>query len=122
MLGYRVLFHIFKGQRSTDLHSVLQKPVLQSGRVIQVQICPEDLFPLRSVGTMVCNKNIDNFHNESEQIAFAPGVTPPGESVVWVPGQACLVIGAPFIYRSSLEHVECMLHVCCAALGFVLRA
>jgi len=42
------------------------------------KVWPEDLFPLRSVGRLVCDQNIDNFHNESEQIAFSPGITVPG--------------------------------------------
>jgi catalase len=27
---------------------------------------------------MVLNKNVDNFFNENEQLAFSPGVVPPG--------------------------------------------
>lgn len=42
------------------------------------KIFPEDQFPLKPVGKMVLNKNIDNFFNEQEMIAFNPGVTPPG--------------------------------------------
>ncbi|CAM6029368.1 hypothetical protein BDL97_13G072600 [Sphagnum fallax] len=42
------------------------------------KIWPEDLFPLQPVGRMVLNKNIDNFFNENEQLAFSPGVVPPG--------------------------------------------
>ena len=44
------------------------------------KIFPEDQFPLKPVGRMVLNKNIDNFFNEQEMIAFNPGVTPPGLS------------------------------------------
>lgn len=39
---------------------------------------PEDIFPLQPVGRMVLNKNIDNFFNENEQLAFCPGVIVPG--------------------------------------------
>ncbi|DBA86136.1 hypothetical protein WJX77_002458 [Trebouxia sp. C0004] len=39
---------------------------------------PQDKFPLRKVGKMVINQNIDNFHNEAEQIAFNPGTVVPG--------------------------------------------
>jgi catalase len=42
------------------------------------QIWPEEIFPLRTVGRLVLDQNIDNFHNESEQIAFSPGLSPPG--------------------------------------------
>ena len=33
---------------------------------------------LQPVGRMVLNKNVDNFFNENEQLAFSPGVVPPG--------------------------------------------
>lgn len=33
---------------------------------------------VQPVGRMVLNKNIDNFFNENEQLAFSPGVVPPG--------------------------------------------
>lgn len=42
------------------------------------KIWPQDKFPLRKVGKMVLDQNIDNFHNESEQIAFNPGTVVPG--------------------------------------------
>ncbi len=34
---------------------------------------------MRKVGKMVLDQNIDNFHNESEQIAFNPGTVVPGD-------------------------------------------
>ncbi|URE35911.1 hypothetical protein MUK42_18263 [Musa troglodytarum] len=39
---------------------------------------PEDVFPLQPVGRMVLNKNIDNFFNENEQLAFCPAIIVPG--------------------------------------------
>lgn len=39
---------------------------------------PEDRFPLLEVGRMVLNKNINNFFNENEQVAFAPALVVPG--------------------------------------------
>eukprot|EP00891_Asterochloris_glomerata_P006791 jgi/Astpho2/6791/Aster-07235 len=39
---------------------------------------PEEQFPLRKVGRMVLDKVVDNFHNESEQIAFSPHNLVPG--------------------------------------------
>lgn len=39
---------------------------------------PEDLFPLQPVGRMVLNRNIDNFFNENEQVAFCPALVVPG--------------------------------------------
>ena len=44
-----------------------------------VQNWPQDQFPLRAVGKMVLDQNIDNFHLEAEQIAFNPGTVVPGQ-------------------------------------------
>lgn len=40
---------------------------------------PTDQFPLRQVGHLVLDTNIENFHNENEQIAFSPGRVVPGD-------------------------------------------
>lgn len=42
------------------------------------KIFPEEQFPLKPVGRMVLDRNISNFFNEQEMIAFNPGVMPPG--------------------------------------------
>jgi hypothetical protein len=42
------------------------------------KVWPEHLFPLHPVGRMVLNKNIDNFFNENEQLAFCPALVVPG--------------------------------------------
>ncbi|PWZ27056.1 Catalase isozyme 3 [Zea mays] len=39
---------------------------------------PEDLLPLRPVGRLVLDRNVDNFFNENEQLAFGPGLVVPG--------------------------------------------
>jgi catalase len=39
---------------------------------------PEDQFPLRPVGKMTLNQNVDNWFNDNEMLAFNPGVAPPG--------------------------------------------
>ncbi|MBA2355119.1 MAG: catalase [Acidobacteria bacterium] len=39
---------------------------------------PEDQFPLRHVAVMTLNRNVDDFHNESEQIAMGTGVLVDG--------------------------------------------
>ena len=39
---------------------------------------PEEDIPLQPVGVMRLDRNIDNFHNESEQIAFSPAITVGG--------------------------------------------
>ncbi|KAJ4824710.1 Carnitine O-acetyltransferase mitochondrial [Turnera subulata] len=42
------------------------------------KIWPEDLLPLQPVGRLVLNKNIDNFFNENEMLAFNPAHVVPG--------------------------------------------
>eukprot|EP00252_Welwitschia_mirabilis_P020652 TRINITY_DN50_c0_g1_i1.p1 TRINITY_DN50_c0_g1~~TRINITY_DN50_c0_g1_i1.p1 ORF type:complete len:220 (+),score=-3.68 TRINITY_DN50_c0_g1_i1:1275-1934(+) len=42
------------------------------------KVWPEDLFPLQPVGRLVLNRNIDNFFNENEMLAFNPGAIVPG--------------------------------------------
>ncbi|GMH34282.1 hypothetical protein BSKO_02116 [Bryopsis sp. KO-2023] len=41
---------------------------------------PEELFPLMPIGRLVLNRNIDNFFNENEQLAFCPALVVPGIS------------------------------------------
>jgi catalase len=42
------------------------------------KIWPEDKFPLRHIGTMTLNRNVDDHHNENEQIAMGTGVLVDG--------------------------------------------
>jgi catalase len=42
------------------------------------KVWPEELFPLQPVGRLVLNRNIDNFFNENEQLAFCPALVVPG--------------------------------------------
>jgi catalase len=42
------------------------------------KIVPEELVPVRRVGTMTLNRNVDNFFAETEQVAFHPGNIVPG--------------------------------------------
>jgi catalase len=42
------------------------------------KIWPEDRFPLRHVGVMTLNRNVDDFHNENEQMAMGTGVLVDG--------------------------------------------
>jgi len=39
---------------------------------------PEELIPVQMVGKMTLNRNIDNYHTESEQVAFNPANVVPG--------------------------------------------
>jgi catalase len=42
------------------------------------KIVPENLVPVKLVGTMTLNRNVDNFFAETEQVAFHPGNIVPG--------------------------------------------
>jgi len=42
------------------------------------KLIPEEIVPLRMVGKMVLNRNVDNFHAETEQVAFLPTNLVPG--------------------------------------------
>jgi catalase len=42
------------------------------------KIWPEDKFPLRHLGVMTLNRNVDDHHNENEQIAMGTGVLVDG--------------------------------------------
>ena len=56
------------------------------------KIWDEDDFPLQEVGKMVLDKNVDNWHNENEMIAFSPGMLPPG--------------GFPFLSMSPCQDIS----------------
>ena len=42
------------------------------------KLIPEDDVPVRLIGTMTLNRNVDNFFAETEQVAFLPTNVPPG--------------------------------------------
>lgn len=42
------------------------------------KIIPEEIIPLRKIGKMVLNRNVDNFFAETEQVAFCPANIVPG--------------------------------------------
>jgi catalase len=42
------------------------------------KIIPEEIIPLRMVGKMVLNRNVDNFFAETEQVAYCPANVVPG--------------------------------------------
>jgi catalase len=42
------------------------------------KIIPEEIIPLRMVGKLVLNRNVDNFFAETEQVAFLPSNVVPG--------------------------------------------
>lgn len=42
------------------------------------KLIPEELVPVKIIGKMVLNRNVDNFFAETEQVAFCPSHVPPG--------------------------------------------
>lgn len=42
------------------------------------KIIPEELVPVRRIGKMTLNRNVDNFFSETEQVAFHPAHIVPG--------------------------------------------
>jgi catalase len=42
------------------------------------KIIPEEIIPLRMIGKLVLNRNVDNFFAETEQVAFCPANIVPG--------------------------------------------
>ena len=55
-----------------------EHPELDWDPLDDTKIWPEDQFPLRHVGVMTLNRNVDDFHNENEQIAMGTGVLVDG--------------------------------------------
>ncbi len=66
------------------------------------KIFPEDQFPLQPVGRMVLDRNIDNFFNEQEMVAFNPGVTPPG--LLLMPGH----LNTAYFRMLASPHPRCI--------------
>ncbi|GAA1144000.1 catalase [Nesterenkonia lutea] len=55
-----------------------EHPELDWDPLDDTKIWPEDQFPLREIGVMTLNRNVDDFHNENEQIAMGTGVLVDG--------------------------------------------
>jgi catalase len=55
-----------------------EHPELDFDPLDDTKVWPEDQFPLRKLGTMTLNRNVDNFFAENEQIAMGTGVLVDG--------------------------------------------
>jgi catalase len=53
-------------------------PELDWDPLDDTKIWPEDQFPLRRIGVMTLNRNVEDHHNENEQIAMGTGVLVDG--------------------------------------------
>jgi catalase len=67
-----------KWELSVQIMSDDEHPELDFDPLDDTKTWPEDVFPLRPVGMMTLNKNVENFFNEAEQIAFGTGVLVDG--------------------------------------------
>ncbi|MCB1885869.1 MAG: catalase [Geminicoccaceae bacterium] len=61
---------------------------------------PEDDFPLRHVGVMTLNRNVDDFFNENEQIAMGTGVLVDGLDF----SDDKMLVGRTFSYSDTQRH------------------
>jgi catalase len=65
-----------------DLHVQMmsdeEHPELDFDPLDDTKVWPENAFPLHHVGTMTLNRNVSNFFEENEQIAFGTGVLVDG--------------------------------------------
>ncbi|MBY7143837.1 catalase [Virgibacillus sp. NKC19-3] len=61
---------------------------------------PEELVPVRKVGKMTLNRNIDNYFTESEQVAFNPANVVPGIDFSNDP----VLQGRLLAYRDTQQH------------------
>lgn len=61
---------------------------------------PEEVVPVQLVGKMTLNRNIDNYHTESEQVAFNPANVIPGIDFSNDP----VLQGRLFAYQSAQYH------------------
>ncbi len=91
-----VLTHKTFGHATKDLHDAIERgdypewefcvqvmsdeehPELSFDPLDDTVLWPYDRFPLRPIGRMVLDKNVDNFFAEAEQAAFGTGVTVDG--------------------------------------------
>jgi catalase len=64
------------------------------------KVWPEQVFPLRKVGTMVLNRKPKNFFVESEQIAFGTGVLVDGLDF----SDDKMLVGRTFSYSDTQRH------------------
>ncbi|MEN1969449.1 catalase [Lentibacillus sp. N15] len=61
---------------------------------------PEEVVPVQTIGKLTLNRNIDNYHTESEQVAFNPGNVVPGIDFSNDP----VLQGRLMAYRATQHH------------------
>ena len=75
-------------------------PELEWDPLDDTKIWPEDKFPLRHLGVMTLNRNVEDHHNESEQIAMGTGVLVDGLDF----SDDKMLIGRTFSYSDTQRH------------------
>jgi catalase len=70
---YKLLVQIFDEEFAEKFTDKYGFNVLDSTKII-----PEEEVPLTHIGTLILNRNPDNFFAETEQVAFCPGNIVPG--------------------------------------------
>jgi len=64
------------------------------------KVWPRDAFPLHEFGRVVLNKNVDNYHRDTDQAAFSPGSFVPGIEA----SPDMLLQWRSFFYRTSTSY------------------
>ncbi len=77
-----------------------EHPELDWDPLDDTKIWPEDQFPLRKIGTMTLNRNVENFFAENEQIAMGTGVLVDGLDF----SDDKMLVGRTFSYSDTQRH------------------
>jgi len=77
-----------------------EHPELDWDPLDDTKIWPEDQFPLRHVGVMTLNRNIEDHHNENEQIAMGTGVLVDGLEF----SEDKMLVGRTFSYSDTQRY------------------
>lgn len=85
---------------SVQIMSDDEHPELDFDPLDDTKTWPEDIFPLRPVGLMTLNRNVENFFAESEQIAFGTGVLVDGLDF----SDDKMLIGRTFSYSDTQRY------------------
>jgi catalase len=77
-----------------------EHPELDFDPLDDTKTWPEDLFPLRPVGRMVLDRNVENHFAENEQVAFGTGVLVDGLDF----SDDKMLVGRTFSYSDTQRH------------------
>jgi catalase len=83
-----------------DSPTVIEDVGLDFDPLDDTKIWPEDRFPLRPVGMLTLNRNVENFFAENEQAAFGTGVLVDGIDF----SDDKMLVGRTFSYSDTQRH------------------